>query len=152
MNRYNHPLNNPHIFFFELRNEKTCDVAYTLPYSIDNEPTEQDVDDIAKHLVEAIKTKRESLGWNHSDLFYGISYLSPLQSGSVCLGCAMKNGLFHEAPKREVKESWWTARRVQVAATLVAMATALTVGIVSHNLACALLAVVISLIILFNRK
>jgi len=71
---------------------------------------------------------------------------------SVCLGCAMKNGLFHEAPKREVKESWWTARRVQVAATLMAMATALTVGIVSHNLACALLAVVISLIILFNRK
>lgn len=81
MNHYNHPLNNPHIFFFELRNEKTCDVAYTLPYSIDNEPTEQDVDDIAKHLVEAIKTKRESLGWNHSDLYYGISYLSPLQSG-----------------------------------------------------------------------
>lgn len=71
---------------------------------------------------------------------------------SVCLGCAMKNGLFHEAPKREVKESWWTARRVQVAATVVAMATVTTVGIVTHNLNCAILAIGISLIILFNRK
>lgn len=81
MNRYNHPLNNPHIFFFELQNSKTYDVAYTLPYSIDDEPTEQDVDDIAKHLVETIKTKRQSLGWNHSDLFYRIGFHSPLQSG-----------------------------------------------------------------------
>lgn len=80
MNRYNHPLNNPHIFFFELQNSKTYDVAYTLPYSIDNEPTEQDMGDIAKHLVEAIKTKRQSLGWNHSDLLYHICYHSPLQS------------------------------------------------------------------------
>lgn len=81
MNRYNHPLNNPHIFFFELQNSKTYDVAYTLPYSINDEPTEQDVDDIANHLVEAIKTKRQSLGWNHSDLFYRIGYNSLLQSG-----------------------------------------------------------------------
>lgn len=80
MNRYNHPLNNPHIFFFELQNSKTYDVAYTLPYSIDDEPTTQDVDDIAKHLVEAIKTKRQSLGWDHSDLLYHICHHSPLQS------------------------------------------------------------------------
>ena len=64
----------------------------------------------------------------------------------------MKNGLFHVEPKREVKESWWTARRVQVAATLVAVATVITIGIVSHNLNCAFLAIVISLIILYNRK
>ena len=81
MNRYNHPLNNPHIFFFELQNSKTHDAAYTLPYSIDDEPTEQNVDDIAKHLVEAIKTKRQSLGWNLSDLLYHIRYYSPEQSG-----------------------------------------------------------------------
>lgn len=81
MNPYDHPLNNPHIFFFELRNSKTYEVAYTLPYSIDDEPTAQDVDDTAKHLVEAIKTKRQSLGWNHSDLLYHICYHSPLQSG-----------------------------------------------------------------------
>lgn len=81
MNRYNHPLNNPHIFFFELKNSKTYDVAYTLPYSIDDEPTEQNVDDIAQHLVEAIKTKRNALGWNHSDLFYSICHHSPQESG-----------------------------------------------------------------------
>lgn len=81
MNRYNHPLNNPHIFFFEIQNNKTYDTAYTLPYSTDYEPTARDVDDIAKHLVEAIKTKRQSLGWNHSDLSYRIDYHSLLQSG-----------------------------------------------------------------------
>ena len=80
MNRYNPPLNNPHVFFFEIKNSKTYEVAYTLPYSIDDDPTAQDVDDIAKNLVEAIKTKRQSLGWNHSDLFYNIRYHSPLQS------------------------------------------------------------------------
>ena len=81
MNRYNHPLNNPHIFFFELKNSKTYDVAYTLPYSIDDEPTEQNVDDIVQHLVEAIKAKRNALGWNHSDLFYSICNHSPQESG-----------------------------------------------------------------------
>ena len=81
MNPYEDHLNNPHIFFFELQNSKTYDAAYTLPYSIDDEPTEQDVDDIAKHLVEAIKTKRQSLGWNHSDLRYHIRHYSPEQSG-----------------------------------------------------------------------
>lgn len=81
MNRFSHPLNNPHIFFFEIQNNKTYDTAYTLPYSTDDEPTAQDVDDIAKHLVEAIKTKRQSLGWNHSDLSYHIDYHSLLQSG-----------------------------------------------------------------------
>ena len=96
MNRYNHPLNNPHIFFFELQNNKTYDVAYTLPYSIDDEPTEQDVDDIAKHLVEAIKTKRQSLGWEHPDLFYRICHHSPLESG---MGLDMEFDIYHKVSK-----------------------------------------------------
>lgn len=81
MNLYKHKLNNPHIFFFEIQNNKTYDTAYTLPYSTDDEPTARDVDDIAKHLVEAIKTKRQSLGWNHSDLFYHIFHRSAQESG-----------------------------------------------------------------------
>lgn len=96
MNLYNHHLNNPHIFFFELQNSKTYDVAYTLPYSIDDEPTKQDVDDIAKHLVDAIKTKRQSLGWNHSDLFYHICHHSPLQSR---MGLDLVFNIYHKVSK-----------------------------------------------------
>ena len=80
MNMYNHPLNNPHVFFFEIKNSKTFDVAYSLPYSLDDKPTEQDVDDLAKHLADAIKTKREALGWEHPDLYYRICHHSPLDS------------------------------------------------------------------------
>jgi len=80
MNTYDHPLNNPHIFFFEIKNSKTFDVAYTLPYSIDDTPTDQDAEDIAKHLAETIKAKRQALGWNHPDLFYRICNHSALQS------------------------------------------------------------------------
>lgn len=80
MNAYNPPLNNPHSFYFEIRNEKTYDVVYTTPYSIADNPTAKDVEDIAKHLVETIKEKRQALGWNHSDLFYRINFNSPLPS------------------------------------------------------------------------
>lgn len=96
MNPYKDHRNNPHIFFFELQNSKTYDAAYTLPYSIDDEPTEQDVDDIAKHLVESIKTKRQSLGWNHSDLFYRICHHSPLQSG---MGLDLVFDIYHKVSK-----------------------------------------------------
>lgn len=40
----------------------------------------KDVEDIAKHLVEAIKEKTQALGWNHPDLFYRINFSSPLPS------------------------------------------------------------------------
>lgn len=80
MNIFNHPLNNPHIFFFEIQNSKTFDVAYSLPCSNDDTPTAQGVDDLAKRLVEAIKTKREALGWEHPDLLYRICHYSPLES------------------------------------------------------------------------
>ena len=80
MNRYNRTLNNPHIFFFEIKNSKTFDVAYSLPYSIDDKPTAQDLDDLAKHLADSIKTKREALRWEHPDLYYRICHHSPLES------------------------------------------------------------------------
>ena len=76
----NLPLNNPHSFYFEIRNEKTYDVAYTTPYSIADYPTAKDVADIANHLVETIKEKRQALGWNHSDLSYKINFNSSLPS------------------------------------------------------------------------
>ena len=96
MNRYNHPLNNPHVFFFEIQNNKTFDVAYSLPYSIDDTPTEQDVGDIAKHLAEAIKTKREALGWEHPDLYYRICHHSPLKSD---MGLDLSFDIYHKVSK-----------------------------------------------------
>ncbi len=96
MNRYNHPLNNPHVFFIEIQNNKTFDVAYSLPYSIDNTPTEQDVDALAKHLAEAIKTKREALGWEHPDLYYRICHHSPLKSD---MGLDLSFNIYHKVSK-----------------------------------------------------
>jgi hypothetical protein len=96
MNSYNHPLNNPHVFFFEIKNSKTFDVAYSLPYSLDDKPTEQDVDDLAKHLADAIKAKREALGWEHPDLFYRICHHSPMESD---MGLDMAFDIYHKVSK-----------------------------------------------------
>jgi hypothetical protein len=96
MNSYNHPLNNPHVFFFEIKNSKTFDVAYSLPYSIDGKPTAQDLDDLAKHLADSIKTKREALGWEHPDLYYRICHHSPLESD---MGMDLVFDLYHKVSK-----------------------------------------------------
>lgn len=96
MNMYNHPLNNPHVFFFKIQNSKTFDIAYSLPYSIDDTPTAQDVDDLAEHLAEAIKTKREALGWKHPDLYYSLCHHSPLESD---MGLDLAFGIDHKVSK-----------------------------------------------------
>lgn len=74
-------INNPHVFYYEIKDSQTEAVTYTIPYCIENGPSVDNVDDIVSHLVEAIKTKRQSLGWNHSDLLYHIRHYSPEQSG-----------------------------------------------------------------------
>ena len=72
------PLNNPHMFYFEIRNKRTDESVYTFPYTTEKEPTEKDMDEIVSHQSEAIKEKQDELGWKREDLLYNIRHHSPL--------------------------------------------------------------------------
>lgn len=74
------PLNNPHMFYFEIRNKRTDESVYTFPYTTEKEPTEKDVDEIVSHQAEAIKEKQDALGWKREDLSYHVCHHSPLPS------------------------------------------------------------------------
>lgn len=74
------PINNPHMFYFEIRNKRTDESVYTFPYTTEKEPTEKDMDEIVSHQVEAIKEKRDALKWNPNDLSYHVCHHSPLHS------------------------------------------------------------------------
>ncbi len=78
MNRYNHPLNNPHTFCFVLSNNRTYDEAYTLPVSTPDTPT--DTDDLARRLTDSVIAKCSELGWNCHDLSIVILPHSPQPS------------------------------------------------------------------------
>ena len=74
-------INNPHVFFIEIKDSETGNVTYTIPYCTENEPTESDVDDISGHLVEAVKERWHTLGWKHPDLYYRIDFKSAFPCG-----------------------------------------------------------------------
>ncbi len=74
-------INNPHVFYYEIKDSQTEAVTYTIPYCIENGPSVDDGDDIVSHLVKSIKERLHVLGWNHPDLYYRIGYHSPLPSG-----------------------------------------------------------------------
>ena len=74
----NTPLNNPHMFYFEIRNKRTDESVYTFPYTTEKEPTEKDVDEIVSHQAEAIKEKRDALKWNPNDLSYHVCHHSKM--------------------------------------------------------------------------
>lgn len=76
----NSHLNNPHMFYFEIRNKRTDESVYTFPYTTEKEPTEKEMDDIVSHQVEAIKEKRYALKWNPNDISYHVCHHSPLPS------------------------------------------------------------------------
>jgi hypothetical protein len=74
-------INNPHTFYYEIKDSDTGDVAYTLPYSTINAPSADDVDTIAVALAIAVQERWRTLGWKHPDLYYRIGYYSPFPSG-----------------------------------------------------------------------
>lgn len=74
-------INNPHVFFIEIKDCETGNVTYTIPYCTESEPTESDADDIAGHLVEAVKERWNTLGWKHPDLYYRIDFKSAFPLG-----------------------------------------------------------------------
>lgn len=65
---------------------------------------------------------------------------------SVCLGCAMKNGLFIEAPKRESKATWWTLKRIRLVGLIAASLSILACGYMTDCMGVAVLATIISII------
>lgn len=74
-------VNNPHTFYYEIKDSQSGAVACTLPYSTINAPSVDDVDDIVFHLVDAVTERWRTLGWKHPDLYYRIGYYSPFPSG-----------------------------------------------------------------------
>ena len=77
----------------------------------------------------------------------------PFASGkprSVCLGCAKKNGLFQMAPKREIKPSWWTLKRVRIVAFIISSIAILACGYSTGCMSVAGIAILISLVALFT--
>ena len=74
-------INNPHVFFIEIKDSESGNVAYTIPYCTENEPSTADVDDIAVHLVDAVKERWHTLGWRHPDLYYKICFHSAFPYG-----------------------------------------------------------------------
>ena len=77
----NHNIDSPHTFYITITNSKTYETAYALPYSTINAPTMGDIDDLTKHLVEAVKERCNTLGWKHPDLSYTVDFYSPCLSG-----------------------------------------------------------------------
>ncbi|MBR4407530.1 MAG: hypothetical protein IKT27_04365 [Clostridia bacterium] len=65
---------------------------------------------------------------------------------NICLGCAMKNGLFIEAPKRENKATWWTLKRIRLVGLVVASLSILACGYMTDCMGVAVLATIISII------
>ena len=74
-------INNPHPFFIEIKESESGNGAYTIPYCTEDEPTESDADDIAGHLVDAVKERWHTLGWRHPDLYYKIGFHSAFPCG-----------------------------------------------------------------------
>ena len=80
MNIYD-SIDSPQTFYIAITNDKTYDTAYAMPYSILNEPGMDDIDDLTKHLVNAVKERCNALGWSHPDLSYHIDFYCPCSSG-----------------------------------------------------------------------
>ena len=74
-------INNPHVFFIEIKDSESGNVSCTIPYCTEDEPSESDADDIAGHLVDAVRERWHTLGWRHPDLYYRIGFNSAFPCG-----------------------------------------------------------------------
>lgn len=75
MNPFHPPLNNPHTFCFVVKNRVTYDVAYTLPVSTPDTPS--DLDDLARRLADSVIATCSEHKWTLHNVAIVIHPYSP---------------------------------------------------------------------------